>query len=121
MNRRDSIHVLREELKKLTIASNNILRTIDSLEQQESPPEHQRPSLPQSSHSTKDRDGTTIHVGDRIYFLTRGKYKSIEGIVNRFSKNQERVFAIDSDGNEIPRAPRNVRVNKNQKSMSERS
>ena len=57
-----------------------------------------------------DREGNIIHIGDRVLFLTKGKFKSKEGTVTRFSRNFERVFATDTSGNEIPRALRNLRI-----------
>ena len=57
-----------------------------------------------------DRDGNIITIGDRVTFLTKGKFKSTEGTITKFSKLNERVFATDSNGQEIPRAPRNVRI-----------
>ena len=61
-------------------------------------------------YSAKDRDGIDIIVGCHVTFLTEGKYSSIDGIVTRFSRNLERVFARDKFGHEVPRSPRNVRV-----------
>jgi hypothetical protein len=55
----------------------------------------------------KDNDGNTIRIGDRVTFLTKGKYRSTEGIVTKVNKS--RVTAKDSSGNYISRAPHNVR------------
>jgi hypothetical protein len=55
----------------------------------------------------KDRDGNTIRIGDKVSFLTKGKYTSTEGIVTRVNKS--RVTTKDSRGNYISRAPHNVR------------
>ena len=90
------------ELRRLSIQFDNIQR----LEDQE---EAERVASAEPERVT-DRDGSTICIGDTILFLTKGRFKSTEGIINRFSKGNERVFAIDSDGQEIPRAPRNVRL-----------
>ena len=58
----------------------------------------------------RDRDGVQVKVGDRVNFLTRGRYRSTHGTVSHFSKNNERVFADDDDGVEIPGSLKNVRV-----------
>jgi hypothetical protein len=55
----------------------------------------------------KDKDGNQIRIGNKIVFLTKGKYNSTEGIVTRV--NQSRVTAKDDRGNFISRAPHNVR------------
>ena len=99
----DTSHYL-IELRRLSIQFDNIRR----LENQDKT-EHIA-SADTESPSATDRDGRTICIGDRIRFLTKGKFNSTEGVVSRFSKLNERVFAIDSDGQEIPRAPRNVRL-----------
>ena len=116
MNRRITIEDLRSELARLSIASKNIERAIRELENQDQQQQQRRQDeiqdkVPQSlRNGAKDRDGTPIRIGDRVRFLTKGAYSSTEGIVNRFSRNFVRVFALDSDGFEIPRAPKNVRV-----------
>lgn len=58
--------------------------------------------------NVRDRGGTTVRVGDRVTFLTRGVYRSTEGIV--ISTTRLWVNARDSDGINIKRSPRNVRV-----------
>ncbi len=55
----------------------------------------------------KDRDGNLIRIGDKVTFITKGKYTSTEGIVTR--ANQSRITAKDSHGNHISRALHNVR------------
>ena len=57
-----------------------------------------------------DHDRRIIHIGQTVTFLTRGRYVSTQGVVHRSSRNQERVFSFDSDGFEVQRAPRNVRI-----------
>ena len=106
MNRRDAIEELRQELQKLTLASTNICLAIESLERN---PNLDIPPIVDNQPAT-DREGRVINNGDKVVFLTKGKFRSTEGIVSRFSKNKERVFAVDIDGEEIPRAPRNVRI-----------
>ena len=125
MSRRSIIDDLRLELKKLNIASRNIEKTILLLEEKEKKqPQQQQQQQQQQQRKVKapknrvplpdlrprDRDGVEICIGDRVLFLTKGVYSSTEGIVNRFSQNFVKVFALDCDGFEVPRAPRNVRV-----------
>ena len=61
---------------------------------------------PVGSH--QDRDGNIIYVGSVVKFLTKGRFDSTEGVVDKY--NKARVIAIDSKGRSIERAPRNVRV-----------
>ena len=124
MSRRSIIDDLRLELKKLNIASRNIEKTVLLLEEKEKeqPQEQQQQQQQQRKDKAptnrcptpdlrpRDRDGVEIRIGDRVLFLTKGVYSSTEGIVNRFSRNSVKVFALDCEGVEVPRAPRNVRV-----------
>ena len=116
MSRRVSIDSLLQELERLTLVSNNIRNTIRRLEQQEQergfdkPAENTAPRQVPSERRAIDRDGNIINIFDQVTFLTRGRFRSTQGVVTRFSKNLERVYARDGNGNEIPRAPRNVRV-----------
>ena len=43
----------------------------------------------------KDREGTVIHVGDNVAFLTKGRFNSTEGIVTSVS-GVKRITAKDS-------------------------
>ena len=61
---------------------------------------------PVGSH--QDRDGNIIYVGSVVKFLTKGRFDSTEGVVDKYNKT--RVIAIDSKGRSIERAPSNVRV-----------
>ena len=110
-----AIEELRRELARLEIATSNIRQTIRNLENGEGPPPTQRrpPATKPSQASTSktlDRNGNCITIGSTVRFLTKGRHSSTEGIVKRFSKNYTRVFAEDTDGFEVPRAPHNVRV-----------
>ena len=109
MNRRSTIESLRRELENLAIASRNIERAIRDLEDQE----QQQPvgqAAPAVVVGPLDKHGNEIRVGNKVRFLTKGKFKATQGTVTRFSKNNIRVFAVSDDGTEIPRAPRNVRI-----------
>ena len=128
--RRDSIEALRQELDRLTLATKNILAAINTLEQEEESASQAHPQPTSQAHpqttsqahphssgkvpSPTDRDGTVITIGDRVTFLTKGKYKTFSGTVTRFSRGGVRLFAVDINGNEVPRAPRNVCVIQNE-------
>ena len=119
--RRSAIESLSLELERLSIVSANIRRTIAQLEGEVSSGQDQVVGLvatTTSSHQDEilDRDGNIITIGCEVIFLTRGRFKTTRGTVTRFSDNKSRVFAIDKKSYvEISRAPRNVRVDKNQK------
>jgi len=123
MSRRDSIESLIQdihrdttryilELERLSLAAGNIRRLELQEEEQGVGPPAARTSQRQvpSERRATDRDNNTINIGDTILFLTQGRFRSTQGTVTRFSRNLERVFARDKDGNEVPRSPRNVRV-----------
>ena len=98
-----AIEDLQQELERLTIASvklHNAIATLERQEQQEHRPLNRTSNVDKAT-SGQDVYGTHIKVGDKIFFLTKGKFWLTEGIVTRFSRNKERVFAIDSDQREI--------------------
>ena len=108
-----TIEKLRLELARLQVATTNIRSTIDSLQQSQrtSRSTERTPTPPKIPITTPvDRDGTEIRVGIRVHFLTTGRFDSTHGTVTRFSRHNERVFATDQNGNEIARAPHNLRV-----------
>lgn len=96
---------LKQELERLTIASNRIRDLISNLENtSDAATKDSRTSAP------RDQYGNPIQVGDRVRFPTRGKFQSTSGIVKRFSRAQERVLSTDNSGNEIVRSIKNVAV-----------
>ena len=122
-NSHTTIEDLRLELEIFLIAAEKIRQTIDNLQATNEvvgPPN--RPSDAAGTTSTtsssepserprpEDIDGTPIFKGVKVAFLTQGRYRSTQGIVTRYSRNNERIFARDSDGHEIARAPHNLRV-----------
>ena len=62
----------------------------------------------QSRHWTghMDKYKRKIFIGDKVKFLTSGKFSSTEGVVSGYTKS--RVTATDKKNNEIPRAPHNL-------------
>ena len=110
-NSEDTVENLRQQLKRLEIAASNIKRVIASLEEDpdQASPVIQQPTRTQPS-SVLDRDGSIIKVGSKVKFLTKGRFSTTGGIVTRFSRRNERVFTRDCNGNEISRAPHNLRV-----------
>ena len=119
--RRSAIESLSLELKRLSIVSANIRRTIAQLEGEVRSGEDQvvGPAATISSSQQEDeifdRDGNIITIGCEVIFLTRGRFKTTRGTVTHFSDNKSRVFAIDKKSTEISRAPRNVRIVVNRK------
>ena len=61
-----------------------------------------------SRQAARDRKGELIVLGDRVRFLTKGLYRSTEGVVTKI--NKRRVTARDSSGNAVSRAPHNVEI-----------
>jgi hypothetical protein len=61
-----------------------------------------------SRQAARDRKGELIVLGDRVRFLTKGFYRSTEGVVTNI--NKRRISARDNSGNAISRAPHNVEI-----------
>ena len=100
-----AIEVLRLQLARLEITTDNIREALDQLEAQN----HRNTSV-QNETAPTDRDGTSIVIEARVVFLTSGCYRSTHGTVTRISRNNERIFLVDNNGVEIAQAPRNLRV-----------
>ena len=122
-NSHTTIEDVRLKLERSVIAAENIRQTIDNLQAtNEVVGSPNRPSDAAGSTSTtsssepserphpEDRDSIPIFIGVKVAFLTQGKYRSTQGIVTRYCRKNEIVFARDSDGHEIARAPHNLRV-----------
>jgi uncharacterized Zn ribbon protein len=56
----------------------------------------------------KDAKGNVLEVGQRVKFITKGKYKSTEGIIEKIKET--RVISIDNKKNKIVRAHQNVEI-----------
>ena len=56
-----------------------------------------------------DRNESVIEVGDKVIFLTRGKYKSKGGKVTKVDNNRF-ITVEDSEGRKINRDPYNVKI-----------
>ena len=113
-----AIDSFRKELQRLNIATRNIQQAIEDLERQERENVSTDIQVPLAANPTPTMtdsmavaiDGRQINIGDRGQFLTKGRYRSTKVEAHHFSSNHEKVFALNSDGFEIPRAPRNVRM-----------
>ena len=64
-----AIEVLRLQLARLEITTDNIRDALDQLEAQ-----NQRNASVRNENAPTDRDGTPIDIGARVVFLTRGRY-----------------------------------------------
>lgn len=114
--RRTTIEDLELELRRLNIATENVRKAIGVLKKTSNEPTSRLPTVTPTSPSPEtpsvvtDRYGTPINIGSQVRFLTKGRHDSTEGVVTRFSRENERVFAIDSKDLDIPQAPQTVRV-----------
>ena len=91
-----------QRLRQLTIEKNKIESRLSEIKN----------NKPRKEEEVKDRDGSTINIGDTVFFITKGKYQSSQGTVTRI--NTFRVTAKDKRGNSISRAPHNLRRIKNE-------
>ena len=117
------IQQLRIELANTVIATTRIRHIIDHIEERNTINEdttnddisettYVEPAAaePIPPNYPTDRDGNLIIRGDRVIFLTKGKFSSTEGTIVRFSIDNKNVFAEDNTGKEIARRTINVRV-----------
>jgi hypothetical protein len=58
--------------------------------------------------TARDAKGNKLAIGQKVKFVTKGKYHSTEGIVESIKKN--RVISIDNKKNKIVRAHNNVEI-----------
>ena len=113
---------LRIELARIVIATTRIRHIIDHIEERSinedttnddvSETTYVEPTAaePIPPNDPTDRDGNIIIQGDRVTFLTQGKFGSTEGTIVRFSIDKKNVFAEDNTGEEIARRTTNVRL-----------
>ena len=115
------IESLKQELQRLEITSQNLRKLISDLKEQEQSSSgdtsatdrvrrDKSSDIRSGTPTVRDRYGNIILIGSTVDFLTKGKIPLSSGVVQRFSKNYERVFAIDNLGREIARAPSNLHV-----------
>jgi hypothetical protein len=62
----------------------------------------------QTKTTAKDAKGRVLEVGQKVRFVTKGKYKSTEGIIETIKET--RVVSIDNKKNKIVRAHQNVEI-----------
>jgi transcription antitermination factor NusG len=92
------------ELREIRIRERSTRDQINQLTEEQ---ERRRESTARSV-IVRDRDGAPIKEGDSVRFLTKGKFKSFWGIVEKVAEN--RISSRDPRGVLISRAPWNTRV-----------
>lgn len=85
-------------------------RNIESVEENSEATEASDNADSEDSYIIRDRYHNMIYIGDKIKFLTRGRFKSKTRIVYKISRNKERITAKDPSGNSITRHPSNIDV-----------
>lgn len=108
---RETLETLTERLNRLTLERNRVIREINNINQrrQEAQAREQRPQRQRQRTRQAERvdvNGTPLHVGDRVRFLTAGRYRSTEGTVHKFGTRF--VVSEDDSGNKIAREYGNV-------------
>ena len=120
----EEIQQLRIQLARIVIATTNIRKFIDRLEERITTTNEDTTSRTNDDETSAtnedtaaadplpptDCDGNIIVLGNHVTFLTRGKYNSTEGTATRFSVDNKIIFSIDNTGAEIARQTRNVRI-----------
>ena len=113
---------LRIELARIVIATTRIRHIIDHIEERNINEDTTNDDISETTYvepaaaepippnDPTDRDGNLIIQGNRVTFLTQGKFGSTEGTIVRFSIDKKNVFAEDNTGEEIARRTTNVRL-----------
>ena len=106
------IDAIRREIENLKINTDNKIlslnRTLAQLTERNQ--DLVTPGNPAPRHFTGHTDSCRkkIFIGDRVKFLTSGKFDSTEGHVSGYTRS--RIFATDYLNREIPRAAKNVKI-----------
>ena len=101
----EEIQELRIQLARIVIATTNIRQVLDRLEERNATTNKDTTSTTNDDTTSTtnddtaaadplpptDCDGNLIVLGNRVTFLTRGKYSSTEGIATRFSRDNKIV------------------------------
>ena len=104
------INTIIEEIENLKLDNTRTVQRIADLELQAhklicvQATQEKIPSRHWTGH--KDKRKRNIYIGDKVRFLTSGKFTSTEGVVSGYTKS--RVTSIDKKNNEIHRAPHNL-------------
>ena len=111
----EEIQELLIQLARIVIATTNIRKFIDRLEERITTTNEDTTSRTNDDETSAtnedtaatdlppltDCDGNLIVLGNRVTFLTRGKYNSTEGVATRFSIDNKIIFSLDNTGAEI--------------------
>ena len=96
----ETLNALTERLNRLTLERNEVIEEINTL----------RPRIVEGRHTQRnnrvDANGTHLHLGDRVRFLTQGRYQTTQGTIVKFGSRF--VVSLDNKGNKIAREYRNV-------------
>lgn len=114
-DREERLQELIQHLEQLRLAADRIELTIVRIQQEQEDQRAEDRTQPhergrQLNPTVRDRDGEIIHQGDRVFFLTRGRYNSTSGTIYRVARSGYTVSARDDEGRTITRSPRNVRI-----------
>ena len=117
----DLINQLQARIQRLEISEINLQNQVRNLQQQVRNQRQQRQHGPQLIQAVavpdneqeplnqrfRDRDGTTINLGDRVYMITRGVHRERRGTIIEFRLPW--VIIEDRTGTIQRRAAHNVR------------
>ena len=115
------INLLNNRLRELTIERNRTEQQLRELQRQQEARNQrrlrenrdralrrQRETDRRLAQAPRDRFNKIIVLGDKVRFLTKGLFRSTEGIVTKI--NKLRITARDSTGRLINRNPENVEI-----------
>lgn len=100
---RNDIDSLTERLQQLQIEQAMIQREIQDVRQQI---REQRTRVRRAIRT--DVNGDELRIGDRVRFLTRGRYRSTTGVIIKFGDRF--VISLDNEDNKIYREYGNVEL-----------
>ena len=97
------LNQLTEQLQRLQLQQRQVQEEIQTIRRR-----HNQRNRARRSPFRIDANGDEIKVGDRVRFLTRGRYNSTEGVIVRFGTRF--VVSIDDSKNYINREYGNVEL-----------
>jgi hypothetical protein len=107
MNNRSNVSIeqLIKRIEKLEIENNTLRKDLNKCIKDKQIPNDQ---TKQSQIGARDAKGRILKIGQKVRFITKGKYKSTEGFIETIKET--RVISIDNRKNKIVRAHQNVEV-----------
>ena len=100
-----NIEELIQRINKLEIENKTLKKDLKQCIKSKSPANFPNK---QTNNTARDANGKVLEIGQKVKFVTKGKYNSTEGIIETIKKT--RVVSVDNRKNKIVRAHQNVEI-----------